>query len=124
MPVADTSFLVVLFDHKDPRHDQARQLLRETDHVVIGTETLVETMGVIKSRMGRIAAKKALEGLMRLEQVGWEENCDFMAAYRIYHKKKTGSIVDAMVIHQCLRRDTNPLTYDEKQEAIVRDMQG
>lgn len=124
MPVADSSFLVALFDHKDPRHVKTRDLMRQAEHVLIGTETLVETLGVIKSSIGRRAAKEVLEGLMRLEKVGWEENCDLMAAYRLYHQKKTGSIVDALVIDLCLRLDTTPLTYDDKQARIVQEMQG
>lgn len=122
MAVADTSFLVALFDQDDDHHDHARRLMRSTDHVLISTETLIETLGVLKAKLGRQAAKDALEGLIRLENVGWEEQCDIMNAYRLYHRRKTRSLVDAIVIHNCVRLGVPPLTFDKRLAAIVEKM--
>lgn len=124
MPVADTSFLIAFFDLDDPRHSETKKWFANTDHVVVSTEILVETLGVLKSKIGRKAAESAVEILLGIENVGWEENCDLMASYRIYKRRKTGSLMDAMVIHLCNRLDTTPLTYDEKQASIVKEMQG
>lgn len=123
MAVADSSFLVALFDKRDTHHQDARRRFTSAEHVIITTEILVETLGVLKTKAGRKTAATALEKLLQVENVGWEETCDLMAAYRIYHKKNTNSLTDAMAIQHCLRLDTELLTYDDKQARILEELQ-
>lgn len=124
MTVADTSFLVAFFDRDDPRHGQTRQAFAETMRVLIYTEVLVETLGVIKAKAGRSAAQAALEDLVRLANVEWVQESDVPATYRTYREEKALSFVDAAVVHHCLRLGLEPLTYDDAQLRAVKRGQG
>lgn len=119
MPVADTSFLVAFFDNRDSRYAEARRLFQDADHVVISTEVLIETLGVIKTKAGRKAADACLAALMAFESVGWEETCDVMTAYGIYKDHPSLSFTDAVVVQHCQRLRQDVLTFDGKQAKVV-----
>lgn len=117
--VADTSFLVAVFDRADARHAKSRQELAKANPVLIPTEILVEMLGVIKAKAGRSAADDAVEDLVRLPNVLWGETCDFAESYRIYQQESPLSFPDAIFVQQCLSRDLAPLSFDEDQLKVI-----
>ena len=119
MHVADTSFLIAIFDSSDPRQTKARQDFENAGAVVIPTEILVETLGVLKVKASRRAASGALEKLLRLSNVTWSECCDFQGALAIYRNHTALSFPDAIVVRECIARRASILTFDEHQRAAV-----
>lgn len=115
MHVVDTSFLIALFDSGDPRRSEAREDLEKAAPAVIPTEILVETLGVLKVKVGRRAATEALENLLRLPNVTWSECCDFQGTLAIYRSHTALSFPDAVVVRECIARGVPPLTFDERQ---------
>jgi predicted nucleic acid-binding protein len=121
MCVADTSFLIVLFDEDDHRHAQARKDLA-TGPVLVCTEILVETLGVLKVKAGRAVADAALDGLWGTENIRWEETCDLLRALGIYRSHPRLSLPDAIAIELALRHDAELLTADGRQAAVWRKL--
>ena len=117
--VADTSMLVAVFDASDPRREDARAWVASAARAVVPTEILVETLGVIKVKAGRKAAVAALDGLVRLPNVTWSECCDFQAALKHYRRFPSLSLPDAIVVHECIARGAEPLTFDEAQRRAI-----
>lgn len=124
MAIADTSFIIAFFDRTDRRHDETRVAFEKADHVLISTEVLVETFGVVKARAGRGAAQTVLRDLMRLENVGWEEHCDIAAVFRICEEEPTLSFPDAVGIHNSLRTGQDLWTYDVRQRKVLEKRTG
>lgn len=119
MHVADTSFLIAIFDSSDPRQASARQTFENARSVVIPTEILVETLGVLKVKASRRAASDALEKLLRLSKVTWSECCDFQGALTLYRNNAALSFPDAIVVRECTARRAQILTFDERQREAV-----
>lgn len=119
MHVADTSFLIAVFDSSDPRQAKAREELETASPVVIPTEILVETLGVLKVKASRRAATLALERLLRLPNVAWSECCDFQGTFAIYRSNPALSFPDAVVVRECITRRVPPLTFDQRQRDAV-----
>lgn len=113
--VADTSLLVALFDATDPRQGDARRSLASATPVIIPTEIIVETLGVVKVKAGRRAALSVLDGLVRLPNVTWSECCDFQGSLRIYRRFPSLSFPDAVAVQECIARGAGLLTFDEGQ---------
>lgn len=119
MHVADTSFLIAVFDSSDPRRSKAREELDKAARVVIPTEILVETLGVLKVKASRRAAIDALEKLLRLPNVTWSECCDFQGTLAIYRSHPALSFPDAVVVRECITRGARLLSFDERQRDAV-----
>lgn len=119
MHVADTSFLIAVFDSSDPRQAKAREDLEKAAPVVIPTEILVETLGVLKVKASRRAATLALEKLLQLQNVTWSECCDFQGTLAIYRSIPALSFPDAVVVRECIARGVPPLTFDQRQRDAV-----
>ena len=114
-PVADTSFLIAFFDGDDARHAAARKVMAAAQPVVIGCETLVEMLGVLKVKADRRTALAALKSLLRMPNVEWDEHGDVLGAYEMMEAEATLSYVDAAVVQCSLRRKADLLSYDEAQ---------
>lgn len=119
MHVADTSFIIAVFDSSDARHQKARQALDQAAQVIIPTEILVETLGVLKMKASRRAATEALEALLRLPNVTWSECCDFQGSITIYRDRPALSFPDSVVVRECLARRARLLSYDEDQHGAI-----
>lgn len=119
MHIVDSSFLVAVFDQSDPRQVQARQELEKAAPAIIPTEILVETLGVLKVKVGRASASDALEKLLRLPNVTWSECCDFQGSLEVYRRFAALSFPDAIVVRECKSRDAPPLTFDDRQRDAV-----
>ncbi|MHB8633783.1 MAG: PIN domain-containing protein [Thermoplasmatota archaeon] len=115
MKIADTSFLVAMFDADDHRNAEAAAAFAKTNPVLIGPEVLVETLGVIKAKVGRNPSSQVLEDLMALPNVEWTSGADVPDTYRIYREEKSLSYVDAAVVHHAVARRMGALTYDSAQ---------
>lgn len=120
MMVADTSFLVACLDHDDARQEAARKTFDDTDTVVIPTEILVETLGVVKAKAGQEAARRTLAGLMAVQNVHWQQECRLLEAHAIYEQEKRLSLPDAIVVQACIERRAGCLTFDARQADAVR----
>lgn len=123
MHLVDTSFLVAVFDSSDPRQAKAREDLAAAAPAVIPSEILVETLGVLKVKVGRSAASEALEKLVRLPNVTWSECCDFQATLAIYRRFSTLSFPDAIVVQERQARGAQLLTFDENQRNVAKNTQ-
>jgi predicted nucleic acid-binding protein len=121
--VADTSFLVAVFDEKDRRQAEARKAFAAADRVLIPTEILVETLGVLQRKSGDQAARAALEGLVGIPNVRWGETCNFTASSRIFRQERGLSFADAIVVEQCIATGWLPLSFDEDQVKAIRRRQ-
>jgi predicted nucleic acid-binding protein len=113
--VADTSFLVAFFDADDARHQASRKALAAARPVVIPVEVLVELLGVLKVKAGRPASLAALDSLLRIPTVEWDERGDVVGAYERMRSEAKLSFVDAAAIQCALRRGARLLSYDEPQ---------
>jgi predicted nucleic acid-binding protein len=117
--VADTSFLIAIFDSSDARQPQAREAFQQAAIVVVPTEILVETLGVLKVKVGRRAASEVLEHLLRLPNITWSECCDFLGALAHYRDDARLSFPDAIVVQECISRPARILTFDAHQRESV-----
>lgn len=120
MHVADTSFLIAVFDSSDARHSQARKDLGMAAPVIIPTEILVETLGVLKVKASRRAAAEALEKLLRLPNITWSECCDFQGSLAVYRSHPALSFPDSVVVRECITRGAGLLSFDERQHDAVK----
>ncbi len=113
--VADTSALVSFFDADDARHAASRKAVAAARPLVIGCEVLVETLGVLKVKANRQTSLAALEALMRMTNVEWDEHADVVGAYELMRAENALSFVDAAAIRCALRRRADLLSYDSRQ---------
>lgn len=120
MNVVDTSYLVAAFDGDDRRHAQSRKGMLETPQLLVPTEVLVETLGVVKAKQGRAASVAALDALYGLANIRWVETCDLPHSYRIYKDEGHLSLVDAIGVATALRNDAPLLTHDDRQERALQ----
>lgn len=120
MKVADTSFLVACLNASDPRQATARGDLKVARPLVVPTEILVETLGVLKAKAGQAAARQAFAALSALPNIEWQECCDFPAAAAVYRQERGLSLPDAIVVQTCVERKAPCLTFDERQAKAVR----
>lgn len=119
--VADSSFLIALFDRKDARQDAARRLLREPEPIVIPVEVLGETLGVVHRRVGFEAAKAVWRALINTDNVEILETADVEAVTEAFHGAKGKlSWVDAAVVVTCRMESATPLCFDEHIARAVR----
>ncbi len=120
MKVADTSFLIACLNGSDPRQAQARSDLMAARPLVVPTEILVETLGVVKAKSGQAAARQAFAALLGLPNIEWQECCNFPAATDVYTKERGLSLPDAIVVQTCVERNAPCLTFDDRQAKAVR----
>lgn len=118
--VLDTSFIVAFFDEQDARHASARKAMAAARPAILGPEALVETLGVIKVKAGRIAAGAALEALVRLPNLQWDERSDILGSWRLQRQNPALSFVDAAVVACALRHRVGLLTYDHGQARVAK----
>lgn len=124
MKVVDTSVLVAFFDGQDPRSDAVRQAFRGAGPVLVAPETLVELLGVVKSKAGREASRQALDDLMRMRSIAWAREADPPQAYRLQQAHPGISFMDAAAICCALHRGASLWTFDERQSQAFRKAGG
>lgn len=112
--VADTSALYALFSEGDAHHERARTDMQDPEPVVVPTEILVETLGLIGVRHGPKAAFRALRDLLAIRHLAVAERVHFGAVRAVYeaHDGRL-SLADAFVIQTCRVLAARPLAYDE-----------
>lgn len=120
MKVADTSFMIACLNASDPRQAKARSDLKAARPLVVPTEILVETLGVLKAKSGQAAARQALTALLAIPNIEWQECCNFPASTAIYTEERGLSLPDAIVVQTCVERNAPCLTFDERQAKAVR----
>jgi predicted nucleic acid-binding protein len=116
MTVVDTSVLVALFDRQDARCDEVRQRFRGNEPLLVAPESLVELLGVLKSKAGRAASDQALGDLMRIRTVTWIHESDPAGSYRFQQAHPGLSYMDAAAIGCALRRGVALWTFDGRQQ--------
>lgn len=63
--VADTSFLLAVFDRAEPEHERCQKALATVNHLVVSPIVLAELDYLISQRRGSKAALQALEAINR-----------------------------------------------------------
>lgn len=111
--VADTSFLIALFDGSDPRLEQARRWARDPEPIEVLPEVAGETFGVIHRRKGFAFAQKILDGLRAIPHLRFREDSDVAAVEEIFRESAgTLSWVDSAVVAAVRYRGHRPLCFD------------
>jgi predicted nucleic acid-binding protein len=112
--VADTSFLLMLFDHSDPRQGKAATWASDPEPIAVPAEVLGETLGVLHRRLGFAKADGVWRQLTTLPHVEFQETGDVEATAEVFarHKGKL-SWVDAAVVAACTRLGAKPLAFDD-----------
>jgi predicted nucleic acid-binding protein len=119
--VADTSFLMALFDVLDQRQAQAQGWAADPEPIEVPSEVLAETLGVVHRRKGLPAAQHIWSQLIRLPHLTFVETTD---VERIAEAFKAGagrlSWVDAAVVAACRASDAKPLCFDPAIQRAVK----
>lgn len=114
MRVADSSFLVALFLNQDGHHSRALKDLLQPDPVVVPSEILVESFGVLASRLGPRTALAAMADLLATAHVSFYGGVNPDAAVRIWTESHAKiSLADACVVQACRALGALPLAYDQ-----------
>jgi predicted nucleic acid-binding protein len=111
--IADTSFLLAVYNHKDRFHEQAFAWLENPDSIAIPFEVLLETVGVAQRRYGFDIATHIEQSLRRLPHISFLPPLDTSTVRVRWHAAKGRlSWVDAAVVEACRRREGHALTFD------------
>lgn len=118
MRVADTSFLIALFDEDDPRRARAMRWASDPEPIEVPSEVLAETLGVLHRRAGYAKAASVWQDLCGLPHVVFSETSDTEAAADEFLRARGKlSWVDAAVVARCRAEEAHPLCFDQ---AIAR----
>ena len=118
--VADSSCLFALFKADDEHHAAARKEVERPGPLVIPSEVLVETLGLIGARLGRPAAKAAAAFLGSLPHVEFTHPTDLHEALLIQREHPELSVVDAAVVWHCRRLPARAATFDKRLERLAK----
>lgn len=115
MRVADTSALYAFFDESDAHHDAAWDAVSEPIPVLVPSEILVETIGLVTLRAGHSAGQEALATLLRLPHVRIDNVVRIEAVRPVYDAARGKlSLADAYVVQACRALGAKPLTFDRE----------
>lgn len=118
--VADTSFLLVLFDERDVRRSSARARAADPEPIEVPPEVLGETIGVAHRRLGFAAARKILEALRSLPHLKFLSVTDPPRVAAVFEEAAGRlSWVDAAVVAYCRMHAARPLAFDPDIERAV-----
>jgi predicted nucleic acid-binding protein len=126
MKVADTSALYALFLENDAHHAQATAQLVTGEPIVVPSEILTETIGLIQLRLGpapAVAASRFLTVTPCLEiqptpDDPWD-NLQREARDCFEQGRGQLSQADAIVIAWCRKRNLEPWSYDRELVAAI-----
>lgn len=119
--VADTSFLLALFDTRDPRRGKAKAWAADPEAIVVPPEVLGETLGVAHARHGYDAAAEVLAWLQGKPHVELVDDTDVAGVAPVFAEGRGRlSWVDAAVVVRCRAEDADPLCFDPDIEAAAR----
>lgn len=119
--IADTSFLLTLFDAQDPRRKAAKEWAAEADAIAIPPEVLGETLGVSHSRQGYAKAEEIFLWLAKMPHIELLDTTDVSRIAEIFrHAAGKLSWVDAAVVAWCRQLGGKPLCFDPDIEKAVR----
>lgn len=123
--VADSSFLVALFDEDDHRHGSAWERAEDPDPVLVPPEVLTETLGVMQARYGHGVADGIWEGLGTIPTVVHLNSTRQENVAPVFREAGGAlSWTDAAVVAHCLREDAEPLCFDDAIEETWRERAG
>ncbi|MBI4392220.1 MAG: PIN domain-containing protein [Euryarchaeota archaeon] len=118
--VADTSFLITLFDERDPRHALACEIAEEPEPIVVPLEVLGETLGVVHLRRGFDVARAIWADLGKIPHMEFLETGEGAATAEIFAGANGAlSWVDSAVVARCKMLGASPLCYDDDILAAV-----
>lgn len=116
--VADSSFLIAVYDRDDARRELALERLAGPVPIDVPPEVLGETLGVVHARAGFDAASATFEELGALGHVRFPDATDPSAVAEVFLEAEGAlSWVDAAVVWRCRLEDAEPLCFDEEIEA-------
>ena len=106
--------MFALFKVDDVHHAAARKEVERPGPLVVPSEVLVETLGLLGAQMGRPAAKAAADFLRRLPHVEFTHATALHEALLIQQEHPGLSIVDAAVVWHCRHLGVRAASFDAK----------
>lgn len=107
--VADSSFIITIFDRDDPRHGAARDLARDPEPILVPPEVLGETLGVVHARHGYDLELEVWQGLLAIPNLSVGEQAAPGRTGAVFEEAGgTLSWVDAAVVARCREEDAQP----------------
>lgn len=120
--IADTSFLITLFDAKDARQRTAEGWASDAEPIEVPVEVLVETMGVVEARKGYEKARSLWQDLRRIPNVHFMDATspeEIGEAYRTRRRPLTW--VDVAVVFWARRKNAKVLAFDPDIDDELKD---
>lgn len=118
--VADSSFLITLFDADDPRQETAREQAERPDPILVPPAVLGETLGVVQARHGYELALGIWDQLGGVPQLSLLERSIPEPTSRVFEDAEGAlSWVDAAVVAWCREEEAEPLAFDPDIEAAA-----
>lgn len=118
--VADSSFLIAVYDREDPRRELALERLTGPVPIVVPPEVVAETLGVVQSRAGYEVARTIHGELAELVHVSFADATDPDAVAEVFEEGAGAlSWVDAAVVWRCRSDDAEPLSFDAEIEEMA-----
>lgn len=113
--VADSTFIIALFDEKDSRTEQATKWAQEPETVELIPEVLGETLGAIHRRKGFRPALEIWHELRRIPHFRLVESTNMAKVSSVFGASK-GKLtwVDAAVVARCRATGGKPLAFDDE----------
>jgi predicted nucleic acid-binding protein len=115
--IADSSFLMAAFDRRDARRGKALEDLSSPETILVPIEVLGETLGVVQRRLGAQVARTLWSDLRTIKHVQFLTTSEIEATAALFVESQKLSWVDAAVVHWCITKDAEPLSFDPE---IVR----
>lgn len=111
--IADSSFLLTLFDFRDPRRVQALAWMADPDPVQVPVEVLGETLGLVHRRQGYEMTVTIWRDLRATPHVQFLQAASTEQTSAIFLEGRGKlSWVDAAVVAACRAASARPLCFD------------
>lgn len=121
MRVADTSALYAVFDEADAHHERALRDIADDEAILIPSEIVGETMGLLQLRLGSRIAREAMESFHKLPHVEIQPTPDDVWDNILQHAMDTYSkgegplsYRDQIVVSWCQKRKLKPWSFDKR----------
>ena len=115
MRVADASFLVAALNESDALHEMAMEKLGEAEPIVIPHEVLVETLGVLRAKIGRNNDAAILASLRGLPHLELRATVDLAPAAALLARFPRLGLVDCIAIRHAIVEGAQLVTFDKTQ---------
>lgn len=127
--VADTSFLLAVFDRAEPEHERCQKALATVNHLVVSPIVLAELDYLISQRRGSKAALQALEAINRQVSVRRyavpEVGEHLTACASVLHRYPEIGLTDALNVALAATYRTEAVgTLDRRHMRMVRPLTG